>query len=348
MTPRVLKLTLATVAPLTLLLHGCCGGEAPPKASLQVETPEVAPPQPAPEEDPVVAEVGQRKIQRSEVEEELARSMDLRRKLGARTSDAWEKRKLRLILQDQVERELVALEAGERDLKITQAQIEEALERKIQTTFKTHQAYLSYLEKTQRSEASYQRELRDELLLEQLLGRQDRLQVSPEEIEALYQERRESFRTRERAQVSVILLKVPRGASTEERAQIQARAQGLAQKARARGADFGALARAHSEGPTAARGGELGWVYSNNLDPRLAPSAFRLPIGGVSEPILTRLGYQVLKVQDRRPAGYKPLPEVRELLVTQLQRRKWRQARETLMTELTRRHHVRIYHERMP
>jgi peptidyl-prolyl cis-trans isomerase SurA len=331
------------------LLHGCCQQEQPTEANLQVKAPVVQPAPPTPEpQDPVVAEVGQTQVKLSELESELSHSMDLRRKLGARTSQAWEERKRHLLLQDRVERELVAQEAQRRDLKITQQQIEDALDRKIETTFKTRQSYLSYLEKTQRSEASYQRELRDELLLERLIGRRDRLKVTPEEVEALYQERRESFRTRERAQVSVILIKVPRGASAQTRALIQERAQGLAHKARARGADFAALARAHSQGPTAAHGGKLGWVYSNNLDPRLAPSAFRLPIGGVSDPILTRLGYQILKVQDRRPAGYKPLPEVRELLVTQLQRRKWRKAREALMTDLKRRHHVRIYHDRLP
>jgi peptidyl-prolyl cis-trans isomerase SurA len=342
--PKPRTAALAALTALGLLAQGCCADA--PNATLQLEAPPAPPTAPTPEI--ILAQIEDHTITLAQVDAELERALTLRRQLGAHTEPQWERRKRRLLLEHLIERQLLTLAARERQIKITNADIDLALDQRIERTFQTRDAFHAWLDKTQRSEADYRRELSDELLAERLLGRRDRLQVSDDEIEALYQQRRDTFSARERARVSVILLRVPRGASPDERAHLQRRAQELARLARARDADFEALARQHGEGPTAARGGHLGWVYANSLEEPLAIQAFRLPIGAVSDPVLTRLGYQIVKVLDRRPAGVKPLGEVRELLVEQLQQQKWKQARDALMIDLKRKHTLRVYEERLP
>lgn len=77
------------------------------------------------------------------------------------------------------------------------------------------------------------------------------------------------------------------------------------------GADFAALARAHSEDAGAAAGGQLvGWMRPQDLDPDFATALAQLPDGGVSEPVKTRFGYHLIQRQAFRPAGVKPFEEV--------------------------------------
>lgn len=68
------------------------------------------------------------------------------------------------------------------------------------------------------------------------------------------------------------------------------------------GEDFAKLARDNSQdSQTAANGGDLGYftVFSNVYP--LETAAYTTPVGQISNPIRTRAGYHLLKVNDRRP-----------------------------------------------
>jgi peptidyl-prolyl cis-trans isomerase SurA len=79
-------------------------------------------------------------------------------------------------------------------------------------------------------------------------------------------------------------------------------AEDLAQQIR-RGVQFPALARQFSQAPTAAAGGDLGWVEAAQLDPRLVTVLENLPVGQVSNPIEVDDGYYLLALRDRRLFG---------------------------------------------
>ena len=48
--------------------------------------------------------------------------------------------------------------------------------------------------------------------------------------------------------------------------------------------------------------------------PDFEKSAFSLPVGGISEPIRTKFGWHVLKVEERRSLAAPPLDEVKDKL----------------------------------
>ena len=69
------------------------------------------------------------------------------------------------------------------------------------------------------------------------------------------------------------------------------------------GADFGALARQHSEDPSAKEnGGSLGYFTAMQMVYPFETAAYKTPVGQVSPPIRTRFGYHLIKVNDRRAA----------------------------------------------
>ncbi|HLJ65135.1 MAG TPA: peptidylprolyl isomerase [Stellaceae bacterium] len=69
------------------------------------------------------------------------------------------------------------------------------------------------------------------------------------------------------------------------------------------GANFSAVARQFSQSPTAAVGGDLGWVTLDQLNPSVATAVERMKPGEMSYPIRTPGGYYMIYLIDRRLPG---------------------------------------------
>lgn len=67
-----------------------------------------------------------------------------------------------------------------------------------------------------------------------------------------------------------------------------------------RGAPFPMVARQFSSAPSAAQGGDIGWIASTELAPELQPIASRLQQGQVSLPVRTSSGVYIIAMRDRR------------------------------------------------
>ncbi|HEY5899146.1 MAG TPA: peptidylprolyl isomerase [Burkholderiales bacterium] len=72
------------------------------------------------------------------------------------------------------------------------------------------------------------------------------------------------------------------------------------------GADFAEMARVHSEDGTAARGGELDWVYPGDTVPEFERAYEDLKVGEVSQPVRTPFGYHLIQVIERRSSDLSP------------------------------------------
>jgi peptidyl-prolyl cis-trans isomerase SurA len=82
--------------------------------------------------------------------------------------------------------------------------------------------------------------------------------------------------------------------------------EGLRERIVRGGADFAELARVHSEDSSAARGGDLGWVYPGDTVPDFERAMDALKPGQISEPVKTPFGWHLIQVIERRTAGISP------------------------------------------
>ena len=73
-----------------------------------------------------------------------------------------------------------------------------------------------------------------------------------------------------------------------------------------RGARFSAVAQQFSQSPTAAVGGDLGWLRAEQLSPELAKTVAQMRPGELSSPIRSGAGYYLLLVLDRRTGRSDP------------------------------------------
>lgn len=83
-----------------------------------------------------------------------------------------------------------------------------------------------------------------------------------------------------------------------------------------RGAPFPAVARQFSQAPSAAAGGDIGWIAAPELAPELQPVADQLQRGQVSLPVRTQNGVYIIAMRERRAgaaAGSTTLVSLRQI-----------------------------------
>jgi peptidyl-prolyl cis-trans isomerase SurA len=80
----------------------------------------------------------------------------------------------------------------------------------------------------------------------------------------------------------------------------QRRLAGFKQQIESGRASFEALARENSEDGSAPQGGDLGWSNPGMFVPEFEEAMNKLPINGMSDPVVSRFGVHLIQVMDRR------------------------------------------------
>ena len=150
-------------------------------------------------------------------------------------------------------------------------------------------------------------EMMKQAVLQQEVDRRIYLGFSTDEVKKYFDAHPDKFRKPESVKLSEIYL----GLTGKEEAAVKARALELVNQIRA-GADFKALASANSERERGGQrtaltdGGSVGEFDIPNLREDLIAALKDVKVGGVTDPLRTSEGYQILRVDERSPAGATP------------------------------------------
>jgi len=146
------------------------------------------------------------------------------------------------------------------------------------------------------------------------------------EIKDYYETNRFLYQQPERIHARQVLLKLAPDATPEQKAQVLARAQALLKEIEG-GKDFAEVARTSSEDPgTQTSGGDLGWVERGNWEPALADAAFSIEAGKVTQPVETKYGVHLVKVEEKKPVQDRSLEQVQDEIATSLYKKDKAQA----------------------
>ena len=151
----------------------------------------------------------------------------------------------------------------------------------------------------------FRTDLRNQLLLTRLRERDvdGRVRVTDLDIDQFIREQQASVdQTGVEMNLGHVLVVVPENATPAEVATLQAKAQGIADRAR-KGDDFAALAREFSSAAEAASGGALGLRAADRYPTLFVESTQTLPVGGIAGPVRSPAGFHILKVLERERAG---------------------------------------------
>lgn len=104
---------------------------------------------------------------------------------------------------------------------------------------------------------------------------------------------------------------------------------------------FDELAREFSEDGSAPQGGDLGWASPGTFVPEFEQAMNALPIGGLSEPVVSRFGVHLIQVIERRDVAV-DLKQLREQARAQLREQKFDEAYAEWVRELRSRAYIEM------
>ncbi len=181
--------------------------------------------------------------------------------------------------------------------------------------------------------------LANNLLFRAVMGRElfPRIQVSEDELRAIYRQRSDDFLVPEQVRVRELVVLGDGSSDEEEQGRIAARLREQWQQ----GGEPQQLA---DDAGDAVRLLEIGWVGPGDLASELEQAAWELEAGEISEPIVARGGVHVLQVTERRESSIQPFEQVREAIAEEERALKMRTEQEKYLLELEQ----RAYYEASP
>lgn len=183
-------------------------------------------------------------------------------------------------------------------------------------------------------------QVREQLLVDRIIDAKVKstISVSPQDVAKEIELNPELAKTGDRIRAGHILIRVD---SQRSEADAGALAERIAAEL-ASGAEFAALAKQHSQDSHAEGGGDMGWVAQGELMPELDAVLFALEPGAVSAPVKTRLGFHLLKAEERRSASSLNVMEAHAEVYHMIFQRRYQEALNRWLRDLAERAFVQV------
>ena len=169
----------------------------------------------------------------------------------------------------------------------------------------TKQAYSEKLDLDQKV-INLVKKSQDKILAKYWLNNYIKNETKEEKIKTFYNNYLKSFQKYKEANASHILVK-----NNEE-------ARAIIKKINNK-AKFSELAKTHSTGPSGKNGGNLGWFGPGQMVKEFEQATFSLEKGEISqEPVKTKFGFHIIKLNDIRDAKPKKLEEIKQNIIDKI------------------------------
>lgn len=168
------------------------------------------------------------------------------------------------------------------------------------------------------------------------------VQVSESEVADYYRAHKKEWRRQEMVRARHILLRVGPQATAQEVQAVEVRAREIRKRLEG-GEDFVQLAKSLSEDTgTRGKGGDLGLFNRKGKVAAISDTAFAMKPGELSRPVRSSVGYHILQVTERRPAGINPLEAVAGEIRPRLLREKQREAAQAARQRLEKKYDLYV------
>lgn len=138
-----------------------------------------------------------------------------------------------------------------------------------------------------------------------------KVKAGEREIRAFYDSEGSRYMDPKKVRARHILVRVPAQPTMDDLEKARTKAAGYLGMIR-EGADFKEMAIRYSEGPTAPKGGDLGFFSREEVVKPFGDLAFSLKPGEVGGPVRSPFGFHVVKVEEVKEGGLKPFESVKK------------------------------------
>jgi parvulin-like peptidyl-prolyl isomerase len=232
-------------------------------------------------------------------------------------------------LFDAVVDEMVILErADEKRVTIDDAAVDASIDAlREENDLQDDEAFAAALSESGMDEEQLRERYRQQMVLRRTVQAEIKtVEITTQEVRDLYEAEKERFRVPKK--IELVQLYFPVAEDEKDRNEVRRRALGLTERVSA-GSDMAAEATL-----AGIEVQELGAIPEEDLRPELAEAVKNIEDGGMSAPLYTAGGFQVVRVIRRIPATYQDFDEVSEILRRRLSVERYQDQSQGLVNKL--------------
>jgi len=226
------------------------------------------------------------------------------------------------IIESLIEREILYQQSQKAGIQITDQTVDDQLAT-IKKRFADENEYKNALSKMNLSEDEVKMQIKRGLTIRDLIDQEvtSKIVITDEQSKAYYDTHPQLFKQPEQVKASHILIKVEANADEAKKVEARQKIKEVQQKLKD-GGDFAALAKEYSEGPSNAKGGDLGYFRRGQMVKPFEDAAFSQKPNEVSDVVETRFGYHLIKVYNKKPEQVLTYTDVKDKITQRLKQEK--------------------------
>lgn len=226
------------------------------------------------------------------------------------------------VLEILINRELLFQESQRVGIQPEEREVAEQLDA-IKKRFPSEAEFKKTLDEMNFQEKDITGHIRKALSIQKLIDQEiiNKIQISDQANKEYYDQNPKEFKQPEQVKAGHILVKVEPDASNEKKAEAREKIEGIQKKLK-EGEEFSALAKEHSEDPSAPQGGDLGYFRRGQMVKPFEDAAFGLKVDEISGIVETPFGYHLIKVYEKMPERTIGYPEVKGKITEYLKQEK--------------------------
>ncbi len=269
---------------------------------------------------------------------DLNRSVDQTRRRFVQMGQKLEGKNLKnvenKVLDTLIDRELLYQESEKEGIKISKDKINKEVA-DLQKKFSDKKAFSEALKTVNLTESELKNQIKRQLAIKELIDRKiaSKIKITDKEAKEFYDKHPEYFKQPEEVRASHILVKVASDADKKKVAAAKKKIE-AAQARLKKGDDFAKVAKEVSEGPSAKKGGDLGFFKKGQMVKPFEDAAFAMKPGQTSGIVRTRFGFHIIKVTDKKPESMTDFKKVEDKIKTYLKQKKVQEDVQTLIAGL--------------
>lgn len=226
------------------------------------------------------------------------------------------------ILESLINRELLRQKATKMGIETDEALVEQQIEQ-YKAQFGGEEGLIAALSQQGYTMETFTSEITESIKLQTLITQETMAlaQVTEEEAKSFYDNNPQRFVQPEMVEASHILIKMEPDADEAARKEAMDRITQIQEKLK-EGVDFAEMARLLSEGPSAERGGALGFFQRGQMVKSFEDAAFALGIGEISDVTESQFGLHLINVTGKKAQRTISFEEARQQILVALQQEK--------------------------
>ncbi len=210
-----------------------------------------------------------------------------------------------IVLDNLIESSLIKQDAERIGVEVSELEIDESIGSVLERNGMTKDQLIEALKAKDLPYQEYRNQIRDELIRVKFMNARfrSRIKIKTAELEEYFYQHIDEYYAEPSVRLAVLLL----ADNGKEIVQEKLKTIKLGLKD---GEEFTELIKQFSDGPTAAHGGDIGYLHENEISPLIKNIAMSLKVGEISKPVRAKKGIYIVQLIDRKEKEPKPLAEV--------------------------------------